>query len=389
MLESLLAYKWIILFYLAVFLLVFLNRKRLEIHMGVFAMYKSRLGIGLMDAIALRFPRFVKSLGYTGIIFGFLGMAVVVGFIFYGLYALIFVPDAPAQISPVIPGVKIPGTSFFIPFWFGIIGIFLVAVVHEFGHGVVARAHRVPIKSTGPFVLGPFFGAFVEPDEKVLAKKRDIVKYSIFAAGPFFNFLLAALCFALVNFALAPALLSYYTPAGVSFDDFSPGSPAESSGLEQGVVYSSFNGVEVQDTNDLVRVLSALKPGDQLTVANAASSVTFALAENPASRSKPYMGVLGINNRFSEDGSFGFRAFMSLFELLQLVFILSLGIGTANLLPIGPIDGGRMVALPLSHFFGEELGKVIWARLSVVFLIFIFLLMTPIFRETFRMFFGA
>ena len=53
---------------------------------------------------------------------------------------------------------------------------------HEFGHGVVARAHGLKIQSSGIFLLGPLFGAFVEPNEKQLKKQNDIVQYSIYSA---------------------------------------------------------------------------------------------------------------------------------------------------------------------------------------------------------------
>ncbi len=386
---GILNYKWIILFYTLIFLLVYFNRKKFEIQFGIFAMLKTKAGLKLMDAIGTRHSRIVRFIGYIGIIVGFLSMAAVVALLLYGLYLVLFVPDSPATVSPVIPGVKVPGTSFFIPFWHGIIGIFIVAVVHEFGHGVVARAHKVVIKSTGPFILGPFFGAFVEPDEDSLKKRPDIVQYSIFAAGPFFNFLLALVALLLFSFVFAPAVPALFQPAGVSFEDFVPGGPAENAGLQKLQPYTVFNGQKVENVTEFLFFTSSLKPGDEIVIGSGRDAKKLVVGSSPSNSSKPYMGVIGISNRYVNDSSLFFRTFRFFLELAYFIFILSLGIGTANLLPMGPIDGGRMIFLPLKKVFGEERGKVIWSRISIIFLIIMIFLMTPIFKATLKIFFGA
>ena len=61
---------------------------------------------------------------------------------------MIFVPSAPPTMSLVIPGIQIPGSPVFIPFWYGILALFCVVVIHEFGHGIVARANGIKIQQT-------------------------------------------------------------------------------------------------------------------------------------------------------------------------------------------------------------------------------------------------
>ncbi len=387
--EAILSYKWIILFYTLIFLLVYLNRKKFEIQFGVFAILKTKWGLKLMDQIGSRYSRIVRFIGYVGIIVSFVSMAAVVGILLFGLYLVLFVPNSPATISPVIPGVKVPGTSFFIPFWHGIIGIFVVAVVHEFGHGVVARAHKVQVKSTGPFILGPFFGAFVEPDEDSLKKRPDIVQYSIFAAGPFFNFALALIALLLFSFVLAPATVSLFQPNGVSFEDFVPGGPADVSGVERNVPYNVFNGQKIGNVSEFLFFADQLKPGDKVNVGTGEKSKDIVVGSNPQNSTKPYFGVIGVQTRYVNDSSMFFRSYRFILELVYFIFILSLGIGTANLLPMGPIDGGRMIFLPLRKVFGEEKAKIIWSRIAIIFLIILIFLMTPIFRATFQAIFNA
>ncbi|MBI2133531.1 site-2 protease family protein [Candidatus Woesearchaeota archaeon] len=383
LIDSILDFKWIVLFYSLIFVLVYVFRKRFEIHLGVFAILKTRFGIRLMSSLGSRYSRLIRFLGYIGIIVGFVAMVAVVGFIFFGLYLVLFVPDSPATISPVIPGVRVPGTTFFIPFWQGIVCIFIVAVVHEFGHGIVAAANRVQVKSTGPFILGPFFGAFVEPDEESLQKKHDIVQYSIYAAGPFFNFMLAFLAFIVFSFVLIPLTPNLFEPVGVSFSDFAPGGPADSAGLEKNKVYGSFNGREIRNVAEFLEFADTLKPGDVVTVGDRSLRV----GANPKDSSEPFFGVVGISNRYRNDDSLAFSSYRFVFEIVYFIFILSLGIGTANLLPLGPIDGGRMILLPLQRFFGKERGKMIWGRVSLAFLLIIVFLMTPVLRETLKLLF--
>src|SRR3989338_3090054 len=181
--------KFAVLFYLAVALFVFLKRKKFQFHFRIIALYRTNWGIGLMDKIASGYRELVKLFGYISIGVGFTGMLAIVAVLAQSVFLFFTQANAPPAIAPILPGVRVPGVpeAFFIPLVQGILAIFIVAVIHEFSHGVVARAHNIPVKSTGIALIGPFFAAFVEPDEKELKKKSDVVNYSMIAAGPVSN----------------------------------------------------------------------------------------------------------------------------------------------------------------------------------------------------------
>lgn len=371
--------KLVILFYLALILFIFIKRKSFEFHFRIIALYKTDWGIRLMDRLASRFRKIIKFLGFLGIITGFAGMLFIVFVLFQSLYVFFTQPGAPPAITPILPGVRIPGVpeQLFIPLIQGIIAIFIVAVVHEFSHGVVARAYNITVKKTGLAIIGPFFAAFVEPDEKQM--KRGISSYSVIAAGAASNIALFLLLALVLSFAVAPALNSVYKPEGISFSSVTAGSPAEQAGLQTDVVYTMVNNQSVLSLSDFAGVFGSVKPGEQVAISNSDVAVYVTAGSHPANESRPYLGV-SIYNRLAGDETFSFRVLSWFLRLFSLVAFLSLGIGLANLLPIGMLDGGKLLQLVLHKVSGEQKGNCRLIKISLLFLFIILLLMTPIFR---------
>ena len=143
--ETIAAFLFIIL--LSVFL--YNERKKLTIQqvLGPFlyvAMFRTKLGLAKMDAWAKKHPRLLSWLASAGILIGFLGM-IIVGFEMIRIFVkMVIVREAVAGVGVVLP-FQVKG-GFYVPFFFWIISIFFIAVVHEFSHGVIARLHKVPVK---------------------------------------------------------------------------------------------------------------------------------------------------------------------------------------------------------------------------------------------------
>src|SRR3989338_11026926 len=143
----------LLVFFLILFIIFRIKRNKFEVQGGIFALYRTQLGIKLMDKLANKAPRFWKFIGYFGIVIGFIVMAFIFFVLIQGTIRLITVPSAPPAVAPVLPGVSIPGLPA-LSFWHWIIAIFFVAVIHEFAHGVYARLYNIKIKSSG-FALTP------------------------------------------------------------------------------------------------------------------------------------------------------------------------------------------------------------------------------------------
>src|SRR3989338_4522554 len=126
---------------LTIFLL--LKRKNLDTKQIIpyflyFSMYRTKLGLKLMDAVAKRYRKLMVYIGYFGVFIGFVGMAVISYALVSNIFMLFTKPESTPGVGLVLP-FKVKGV-FFVPFFYWIIAIFVIAVVHEFAHGLIARA---------------------------------------------------------------------------------------------------------------------------------------------------------------------------------------------------------------------------------------------------------
>lgn len=202
---SIYTYDLMFLFIVAITVAIFLykNRKNVKVESKIFLLYHTKVGIKFMNWVSKKLHRLLDVLSYFSISFGFLAMfsAVILLLIsFKTLTTLTTVPKVP-PLMPLIPYLpeifKLPLPPFYFSYWITI--LLVVAITHEFAHGIFARYFGLKVKSTGFGFLGPFLVAFVEPDEKVLQKKSKRAQLSILSAGSFSNFIFAILFLGLMH----------------------------------------------------------------------------------------------------------------------------------------------------------------------------------------------
>jgi len=371
MLDWMIDNKWILLFYFILIIIIYVKRNKFEFQAKFIALYKTKLGLNLMERISKKYREFIKILGYIGVGIGFIGMIFIFVTLVYLLWGLIFTPETTQGVSLIIPGVRMPN-SVFVPFVYGILSIFIIAAIHELAHGIVARAWKIPVLSSGIVFFGPIIGAFVEPDDKKLNRKPDIEQYSVFAAGPFVNIVFAFLMLLILMIGAPMVSNAYYD--GVLISNVVNASPAFVAGLPSNVVLESINGYEVNNVKDLNEGLGHIRVGDELT---------FDYIDNDQSYEKtitvgdkegnPYIGFYAqANLKYSED-HLGYKiatwffgdlrkAGLAAWGLLSWLMNLSLAIGLINLLPLGPTDGGRMIYLATKKMFKN--GEKIYSHIS-------------------------
>lgn len=377
----------LIVFYLLLLLLYFLFKQKFETQ-GLLVMYKTKLGLTWMDALAKKFPRLIALFAYSGIIVGFVGMLGILSFLFVGTWNLLTVPGAEPVIAPLLPGVEIAGAPT-LSFWHWILAIFFVAIIHEFSHGVVARSFSLPIKSSGFVFFGPLLGAFVEPDEKELEKVSFQKQLSVFAAGPFSNLVAGGLVFLFLIFVFLPVVSQLYVPNGVTATIVMVGYPVNMSGIEAPFTITAVNGNETKDFATFVDVLSLAKPGDIITLETNKGVYAVTTVANPEDSTKAFLGVSGFEQEKKVKETVAFLEPLSpvldwLGLLILWIFLVHLGVGLFNLLPLGPLDGGRMFYSAALFFFKDKTrAKRALVATTIVSLLLIFINLLPFINKLF------
>lgn len=213
---------FLVVFSLAVTIFLYTRRSNLK-RQGILYLYRTNIGIKIMDYTSKKFGKILRPLQYFIVACGYALMGVMI----YLLVVLVKLYTSnevvrQTKIPPVLPLVPyLPDlfkVDFLPPFYFTywILIIAVVAITHEFAHGIFARLNDIKVHSTGFGFLGPFLAAFVEPDEKSMAKAKKFPQLAILAAGTFAN-VLVTIFFGIVLwifFALA------FTPAGVIFNSY-------------------------------------------------------------------------------------------------------------------------------------------------------------------------
>ena len=157
------------IFFVSIYILAIVFRDKLKVDVyGPLLMRRTKKMRGWIDYIANLSPKFWRWSMNIGIPITVLGMAFMVYTIILSLEVMFQKPTT----ALLLPGVDIPGSPIFIPIFAGIIALILLMVVHEFGHGILARAQGVEIKSIGVILLAVLPGAFVELDEEDVKKAK-------------------------------------------------------------------------------------------------------------------------------------------------------------------------------------------------------------------------
>ena len=327
-----------------------------------------------MDKYAKKHREWVILLGYIAAGTGFIGMAFISFYLLKNLIQYFTADQIVSGASLVYPGMPVPGLGV-LPFWDWIIAIFLIATVHEFAHGIVARAHNIPVKNTGIVFFGPILGAFVEPDENMMRKQSDIKQYSVLGAGAFANVILAGVALLLLVSVFNPVAANMEDNIGFSFGTFIEGDyPAAKSGIQPGMIITGIDEVSTKTFQEFHTEIQRKAPGETITLNTQEKDYTLVLASNPSDERSPFLGVNEIKNEVvPTSNTFWYRLTKKLGGFMLWLFLLSFGIGIFNLLPLPIVDGGRMSQVFLQKWKGNKKGNFWYVKVSMFFLLLLLL----------------
>jgi len=319
--------------------------------------WRTESGLKALEQIGRRFRRPITLLSTFAV-------AISIPILVLSFYSLVSytqevvaTPETPSAIAPVIPGVHIEGAPIFIPLWYGIIALATVLFAHELSHGIVAAAEGIKVKSAGVIsvTLLPLM-AFVEPDDEMLEKSERKTKLRVFAAGSFGNFLAALSVFLLLVVVIVPLFFHYEMVVW----EVVPGSPAAIAGLQENSTILSIEGIPIKSRGDFGKAVKGIKTGDTVTIETDKGVVTLETSRRPAPNTtlegliyelrgledRGYMGIISVAALKGMNPAvvsiLGSEVPPRIYMQLVWIYLLNLLIGVTNLLPIFPLDGGRI-----------------------------------------------
>lgn len=209
---------------------IFLYRKRKNLKKeGLLLLYKTSWGMKIIDNVGKRHKKTLDKLSYVILGMGYLLMVAMIYLLGKIVYIYVAYPSIvkAIKIPPITPLVPYLPQAFkldFLPdfyFIYWIIILAIIAITHEFMHGIFMRRYGIKIKSTGfgffPFFFPIFLAAFVEQDEKSMNKSKNFHQMVVLAAGTFANVLTAILFFIVMFLFFSLS----FAPAGAEFNTYS------------------------------------------------------------------------------------------------------------------------------------------------------------------------
>jgi membrane-associated protease RseP (regulator of RpoE activity) len=228
---------------------------------GPFLMWRTERGKKLIEKIASK-KRFWRVFGRVAIGINLFMMILLMIFL---MWAALLVPSIPREraVPPQLM-IGLPGINPIIPIWYGIIGLAVAIIVHEFSHGILTRVAGLKIKSLGIIACVVPMGAFVEPDEEELKTTEKANRMRIFAAGPASNIFLAIVCALIFSWVFMASVQPISD--GVLVTGALEDSPGQNAGLDRlWMEITEINGSPILDFEDYQNV-QAPRPLENITV---------------------------------------------------------------------------------------------------------------------------
>ncbi len=381
-----------VIFVMLLTLFLFVKRKNLSIS-GAFPIfymmiYRTKLGLNRMDKWSKKHPKIFLYLAYLAIFVGVVGVVFMFVFMFWQLLFIVE-NEMSAGGGLVLPiqtekGLDNAVPIFFVPFWYWIIAIFVLAIVHEFAHGVIAERFNIKVKSSGFAFLGilaPIVpAAFVEPDERQMDKKPKWQKIAVLGAGSTSNFIFGFLFFLVWVFAAVPLVDNTMDASSITFQNTMNESSLYGYGVMSGEIIS-LNGEE--DVGVILEKISNLSVNEtiDLTLLEGGLVTNYSIVtfENPSVEGKGMIGITGVGVDTEPKEGYGFLGSFPIgFErAIFWIWFLNIAIGLMNLLPIWITDGGQIAKTLLEKKFKEKTALNVYHVISWISLVLIVFTIWP------------
>ncbi len=358
---------------------------------GPILMLRTTRGLAVLDKLAAP-RRFWKIFATLGIPLTVIAMFFMLGVLLLGDLRILQTQPGPSALNAPQNILLLPGINQFVPLTWGLIGLVVTLIVHEFSHAILSRVADIKVKALGLLVAVVPIGAFAEPDESQLlgidaqpgtktATRHERLR--VFTAGIMANFVVA---FIALTLFFGPVLSSVEPVEGLGVVGIVSGSPAANVGIQPGMVVHQIDGMSIRSDSDFQAFMNTTHQGQIVTIqaTDRGSQRLFVvtLDKNPE-QNKGFLGIQGgteqtlnfLKRLPTELGTFQGWAALLAFPLLifrgftgdLIAFYQPVGwaaplgisffwiantllwvgwinfyVGLFNCLPAGPLDGGQI-----------------------------------------------
>ncbi len=283
--------------------------------------------------------------------------------------------------------ILLPGLNPYLPWTYGWAALVITMIVHEAGHGIIARVHNVKVESTGVvFLLVIPIGAFVNIGREELLRTNLKQKSSILTAGIMNNMIVSIISLILLYGVVSSlSVIPNNEPvvSGILVLDVNQNSLAEKIGITKESIITSINHVSVNNPAELKNIstsnlgktieitwidnnkneisksvtlpqnteqgkgifgisISPQTPDPQLILnlyKNSFFTNPLSLLLPPTlSPLVPYSDIMATKYTSSIFGD----GFPIIANMLFWLWFINFNVGIFNALPIGPLDGGQL-----------------------------------------------
>jgi len=305
----------------------------------------------IIQRLGARFKKYLLVYGSLSVVAGTFLAAYGTYMLHVNAWLLAVGATGAAPTHPIIPGITVGFEA--LPY---LALAFLVTLIpHELTHGLVLAAEKLKVKSAGVMLFLVLPGGFVELDEDKLAKARLSTKLRVFASGSFTNLIVGLIIVLISSLILVPS--------GVIVKKIVPGTPAAEA-LKPGDVIVTMNNTRIKHFEDLVEFLAGTKPGNIVILGvkrgEEAFNVTITLAAHPLNNSRGFIGAYFDNYSPSDPSGVLARA-------IWWILVVTISISVINILPIYPLDGGRIFREVVHEYLGEEKANTLTAVVTAYY----------------------
>lgn len=325
--------------------------------------YKTTSANNFLKRISKKGRKFWLVAWNVGAAIAFGQMAFITYTLLKNIYFLTSKVESASQVFLLLPGLTVSWGN--IPYLLASLAILLIT--HEFAHGIASLVEGVPLKSAGVFILAFLPGGFVEVDEETLKKTKAISRLRVFAAGSTANLAVGlAFLILMANFGISISPFYSPSPSGVLITGLVKGGAAERVGLTKWDAILALNDVPIKDVEALTKYMNSVRPNSVIKVTTLKGEFRLVTQPHKLNKTKALIGIYPFNYHAPKFSFLPNYLPYYIFIFENWAYTILISVALINMLPIYPLDGGKILETLLDKI-GIKRIKEVQIAASLIF----------------------